>query len=62
MDIARKLHLLQGQIAFHILGELLGQDQDAVERRAQLMAPYLNLDALARGVDGAAKCITSEAD
>ena len=34
---ARELDLLAGQVAFRILGELLAQNQDAVERRAQLV-------------------------
>jgi len=34
MHVTGKLHLLQGQIAFDVLGKLLGENQNAVERRA----------------------------
>ena len=34
---ARELDLLAGEVAVRVLGQLLAQDQDAVERRAQLV-------------------------
>ena len=37
VNVARKLDLLRRQIAFGVLRELLGQDQNAVKRRAQLV-------------------------
>jgi len=37
MDRAREFHLALGQIRVRVLGELLTQNQDAVERRAQLV-------------------------
>ena len=37
VDGARELDLLRRQIAFRIVGELLAEDQDRVERRAQLV-------------------------
>ena len=37
MNGARELHLLAGQVAVRIVGQLLAQDEDAVERRAQLV-------------------------
>ena len=37
VDGARELDLLGGQVAFRIVGELLAQDQDRIERRAQLV-------------------------
>ena len=37
VDGARELHLLAGQVAVRIFGQLLAQDENAVERRAQLV-------------------------
>ena len=37
MDGARELHLLVGQVAVGVVAELLAQNEDAVERRAQLV-------------------------
>src|SRR5215471_4280658 len=37
VNIACKLHLLGHKIAFGVFGKLLGEDQDAVERRPQLV-------------------------
>ena len=37
MDRAGKLDLLRAQIAFRVVGKLLTQDQDGIERRAQLV-------------------------
>ena len=38
VDGARELDLLVGQVAVGVVAELLAEDQDAVERRAQLVA------------------------
>ena len=35
--VARELHLLGGQVAVRVVAELLAEDQDAVQRRAQLV-------------------------
>ena len=37
VDVARELDLLRNQVARRVLGELLAQDQDGIERRAQLV-------------------------
>ena len=37
VDVARKLDLLVGKVARHVFGELLAEDEDGVERRAQLV-------------------------
>ena len=37
MDGAGELDLLRRQVAFRVLGQLLAEDQDRVERRAQLV-------------------------
>ena len=37
VDGARELHLLRGEVAVRIVAELLAEDQDRVERRAQLV-------------------------
>ena len=37
MDVLGELHLLIAEVTLRICAELLGQDQDAVERRAQLV-------------------------
>ena len=37
VDGARELDLLRREVAFGVLGELLAEDQDAVQRRAQLV-------------------------
>ena len=37
MDVLGEVDLLVGQVAADVLGELLAEDQDRVERRAQLV-------------------------
>ena len=37
VDVARELDLLVGQVAGGVFGELLAEDEDRVERRAQLV-------------------------
>ena len=37
MDVAGEVHLFQHQVASRVLGQLLTQDQDRVQRRSQLM-------------------------